>query len=235
MMSGAASLRPLIGEQLAGPAHAALDLVEDQQHAGVAGDLAQFGQLGFGQRPRAALALHRLDDHGGRGLVDGGLQGVQVAERQLAVARQARTETVQIAGVARGVDGGVGAAVERAVEADDVDPFSLAVDHVIATRGLQRALDRLGARIGEEHHVGEGVGAQLVGQLFLLGDPVDVGDVPELLALGLQRVDQHGVGVAQAAGGDAGHAVQVVLAGPSRTGARLGLARTPAGRGCRRP
>jgi hypothetical protein len=142
-----------------------------------------------------------------------GLQGVEVAERQLAVARQARTEAVQIAGVARGVDRRVRAAVERAVEADDVDPLGLAVDHVVAARGLQGALDRLGARIGEEHHVGEGGRAQLVGQHFLLGDRVDVGDVPELLALGLQRLDQHRVGVAQAAGGDAGHAVQVLFAG----------------------
>ena len=59
-------LRPLIGEQPAGAAKSALDLVVDQQHAVLVAQRAQAIELGRVQRPRAAFALHGLDDHGRR-------------------------------------------------------------------------------------------------------------------------------------------------------------------------
>ena len=62
--------------------------------------------------------------------------------------------------------------------------------------------------------------AQPRGQLLLAGDAEDVGDVPELLALVLQRLHQLRMGVAEAGGGDAGQAVEVGLARRSCRGAR---------------
>ncbi len=62
----------------AGAAHAALDLVEDQQRAvlvaGRAGGLEQPAL----ERVDAALALDRLDQHGGGALVDGGDERLRV-------------------------------------------------------------------------------------------------------------------------------------------------------------
>ena len=62
----------LVGEPGAGAADAGLDLVEPQQGAVLAGDLAGLGEVVERRRDHAGLALERLEDHG-RGLVgDGG-------------------------------------------------------------------------------------------------------------------------------------------------------------------
>ena len=211
-MSGAGALGPLMGEQAAGAAEAAQDRVIDQQHAVCGAQRTQRLQLALVQRARAALALHRLDDHRRRRRAEQGLQRLVVAKRRLQIARQPRAETIQIGRVARGVDRRVGAAVKRAVEADHVDPLGLAVGRVILPRGLQCAFHRLRPGVGEEHHVGEGRLAQGRGQRLLLRNAVDVGDVPELFSLRLQRRDQLGMGVAQRVDRDAGDAVQIGLA-----------------------
>jgi len=53
-----------VGEQLSGPAHAGLDLVDDQQQAALLGQRPQFLQEFIGRRPHAGFALDRLQHHG---------------------------------------------------------------------------------------------------------------------------------------------------------------------------
>ena len=57
----------LVMEQLAGPAHAGLDLVDDQQQAALLGQRPQLLQELIGRRPHAGFALDRLQ-HDGNGL-----------------------------------------------------------------------------------------------------------------------------------------------------------------------
>ena len=68
--------------------------------------------------------------------------------------------------------------------------------------------------------VGEGLGADAVGQRLLLGDAVDVRDLPQLAALPGQRLDHFGVRVAERIHCDARDAVQVDVAVGGTTGAR---------------
>ena len=56
---------------VAGAAHAALDLVEDEHRAVLVAGLARRRQRGVGERVDAALALDRLDQHRGGAAVDG--------------------------------------------------------------------------------------------------------------------------------------------------------------------
>src|SRR5215471_16719056 len=57
-------------EHLAGTSEAALDLIDNEQNAMLVADLAELAQEIEGRDVEAALALHRLDHHGGdpRGL-----------------------------------------------------------------------------------------------------------------------------------------------------------------------
>ena len=45
--------------------------------------------------------------------------------------------------------------MERVVEGDQLVPLGIAIGVVMAARGLDRAFDRFGARVGQEHGVGE--------------------------------------------------------------------------------
>ena len=129
---------------------------------------------------------------------NGGLQRVQVAERRLQIAGQARAEAVEVGRVARGVDRRIAAPMERAVEADDVDTLGLAVGPWYFRAVFSAHSTASVPELVKNTTSAKVRRAQGLGQRLLLGDAVDVGDVPELLALGLQRLHQLGMAVAQA-------------------------------------
>ena len=165
------------------------------------------------ERAGAPLALDRLDQDGRRGRARRrSLDRLPVPPGDMDVAGQLRTEPGHIAGVAGGVHRRVGSAMEGAVEADDVDPFWLAIGRMVFAGGLQRAFDRLGPGVGEEADVSETDLAQALGQRLLVRNPIEVGNVPELLALRLEGLDQGGMRVAERVHCDAGHAVEIGLA-----------------------
>ena len=88
----------------------------------------------------------------------------------------------------------------------------LAVRRLIFARHLDRAFDRLGAGILEEHGVGEGRLAQPVGQPLAFRDAVQVGDVPELLRLLVERAHQPRMRMSKRIDGDAGGEIEIALA-----------------------
>ena len=83
---------------------------------------------------------------------------------------------------------------------------------LIFARHLDRAFDRLGAGILEEHRVGKARRAQPVGQPLAFRNAVQIGDVPELLRLLGQRRDQMRMRVAERIDGDAGGEIEIALA-----------------------
>ncbi|MNQ03359.1 hypothetical protein D3C85_160590 [compost metagenome] len=141
-------------------------------------DLAQALQVAARRRQHAGGAGHGLDDHGGdgRGVVqrDQRLErvGLVDAVRRLAaregVARQVervrqvvhaveqRPEGAALAPDAAHRDAAEAHAVVRALAPDEPVAARVAARPVVGHRDLQRGVDRLGARVGEEHVVHAG-------------------------------------------------------------------------------
>ncbi len=200
---------PFMGEELAGAAHAGLDLVEDQDQALLVAKLAQGAQEFDVDRAHAPLALDRLDDDGGGGFVDDLLQRRHVVRRHLVEAFHLGPKALQIFRVAAGGDAGQGTAVKAALEADDAEALGIAVHEMVAARHLEGELAGLRSRIGEEHRVGKSVRHQLGGQHLLPRHPEQVGCVPELAGLVGERLDQLGIGMAERVDRDPRPEIQV--------------------------
>src|SRR5438105_11786051 len=73
---------------------------------------------------------------------------------------------------------------------------------------LDRQLDRLRARIVEEHGIGKAVGDEPFGELLLAGDLEQIRAVPQLLRLRGHRLDQMRMAVAKRGDGDAAGEVE---------------------------
>ena len=160
----------------------------------------------------AALALDRLDQDGGGLRPDRALDRLEVAERHLVEAVHDRAEAVEMFLLSAGRERRQRAAVERALEGDDAVALGLAVRRLILARHLDDAFHRLGAGIGEEHVVGEARGAQPLGQPLAFRDAIEVGDVPELLRLLGERLDQMRMRVAERIDRDAGGEIEIAVA-----------------------
>ncbi len=174
---------PLVGEQPTGASHPALDLVEHQQRLVPVAQAPQVGQEARRRGGDAAFPLHRLDEHGACLRRDQLLDGVEVVERAVAEAGRQRLEALVVLGLGGGRHGGQGASVERTLEADDL-PF---VGRMTQARVLAHQLDRrligLGARVAEEHPVGEAGRHQLLRQQHRWFGEVDVARMPQPFAL----------------------------------------------------
>ena len=203
----------LAGEHGAGAAHAGLHLVQHQQRAALVAQRAQPGQVGVVRRAYAALALDRLDQHGGdvRMRVEGAAHGREVVEGNLREALGVGCEAVAHPRPGGGAQGEQGAAVEGAVGHQHPRRFKAAAVAVQA-RELQRALVGLGAGIGEERPLHAGRRGQPRRQFLLQRDAVQVGGVHQLAGLLAHGGRHRRVAVAQAAHGDAGDRVQVGVA-----------------------
>ncbi len=211
-MSGV-DARPLIGEQLAGAADAALHLV-DRPAAG---------------RARRTISRSRFSDAAGNwrippspctgssrmAAVSGPISRSAASTSSngdLVEAVDLGAEALQILLLAAGRDGGKRTAVKGALEGDDAVALGPAVHIVEAARRLDRAFERLGTGIGEEHLVGEGRRGEPLAEPRLTGDLVEIGDVPQPGGLLGQRSDQMRMAVAERVDGDAAGEIQITLA-----------------------
>ena len=185
---------PFVREQLAGAAHAGLHLVEEQQQAELVAHRAQALEILDRGGAHAALALHRLHQDGGGLRPDLGAQLVQVLERHVVEAFDVGRVALQVFRVAGGGEAGQRAAVERAVAGDDAVAPGIAEIVVILAHQLEAALDRLDPGIAEEHLAAglprEGRGHQPLRQLLLPRHAIEVGGVPDLGGLLVERRDQ---------------------------------------------
>ena len=152
-------------------------------------------------------ALHRVPDYALAGIVDRIGAGDAFA-----------------AGVLHGLLTGMGdaaalhfglaaACLKHSIKGDfnlvDVDDVTALVNG----DGLDRALKCLGAGVAKECRVGERMSDQALGQALLRLDVVEIGAVPELPALRLQRRHQVRMGVAEQGDRDAAAEVEIAASG----------------------
>ena len=216
----------LDGEQLCGAPEAALDLVGDQQDAVARGELAQGVEEAGGRGHKAALAEHRLDDHGGHAIWRALLleQLVQTLDGALAIPAAilvGEGRVIDLGGegaevlavrlrLARERQAHQGAAVEAVGEGHDAGAPGE------GARDLHRVLGGLGAR-GYEHGLfGEGAGgqgAQALGQadVGLVHANLEAG-VGHALQLGLHCLHHAGVIMAHVQHADAADKVDILVA-----------------------
>jgi hypothetical protein len=195
-----------VREPAPGAAHAALHLVEPQQGTVPAGHGTRGRQVALGRDDGPGLALHRLQDHSGRAVVDGRSQGVGVAVRdERDVARQ-RLERFTVGGLGREGERSHGAAMERTGSRDQAGPSG-------APGHLQRGLVGLGAGVREEDPTPVAVPVeqleQPLSQPHLRGSGEEVRDMRQRGGLLADGLDQPGVAVTQRIDRDAGQQVQV--------------------------
>ncbi len=187
----------LVGVELTGAGDAALNLVEHQHQIMLVAGGAKAGEEFVRAGADAALALNRLDQETGRVLVDRGQRRAEVVELDHLEPRKQRREAVDHLGLIGRADRRHRPAVERIRETDQIVLVRIALGVMIFARGLDRAFDRLDARIGEEHRVGEGQVGEPLGERFPLRRAVQVGDVHQRRRLFLDRLGQMRVAMAE--------------------------------------
>ena len=202
----------LIRPHLAGAAVTALHFVEHEQQAVVIARLAQALDEFDRACRNAALALDRLDHEAGGGVVDQRQRRFEIVERRIAEAGQQRLEPVTHLRLIGRRDRAHRAAVKGVVEGDQRRALRISVRVVIPPRGLDRALDRFGARIGEEHRVGKAVVDDPLRELLALRRAVQVRHVHQRRGLLGDRLDQFGMAVAERVDRDAGREIEILFA-----------------------
>jgi hypothetical protein len=166
----------------------------------------------LGRGCNAALTLHRLHHHG-TGLVgNGGFQRGDIVIRQVRDAFRLGAEAIGIFRLAAHGHGKESPAMEGIGKGNDLDLFRAEFLDGVTTRQLECSFVGLGAGIGKKHLLGKGGIHQLACQTQsrLVGQ--HIAQVPDLVGLFGQRLDQCRMRVANTAHGNAAGQVDVFLA-----------------------
>ncbi len=136
----------LVAEPVARPAAAALHLVEDQQQVVPIGDFPQALQKARGRRHHPPLPEDRLDHDAAGLIVDQVLNSSEVAMRGILKTGHNRAEALVILWLGSSRDAAQCAAMEAALEGDDLVPLAVAAE----PHQLDCRLVCLGAGVAEE-------------------------------------------------------------------------------------
>jgi hypothetical protein len=129
----------LIGAPLAGAAHAGLNLIDDEQRAGGAGEGAGFGEELLRERANAAFALDGFDEDGADFVGEFGAQIGDVVEADELDAGNDGAEGLAVLGLVGGGDGAEGAAVKALLEGEKLCADDVAFAALAGRRGRGRA------------------------------------------------------------------------------------------------
>jgi hypothetical protein len=99
--------------------------------------------------------------------------------------------------------------MEGAFEGNDMELFGVTLGEVVAPRRLDGAFQCFRTRIGEKHLVGEGRLGQPAAEAFLSGNLIEIGEMPDLVGLILQRRNEVRVGMAERIDRNAGGKIEI--------------------------
>ena len=188
-------------------------LVEQNQDALIVTQRPQILKEAPRYLAHSPLTHDRLDQDACRDFADHGFHLLDVASLDLIKAIRRRAKAFKVLCLASGCDGGQRAAMKGAFERDDAIALRRTVLEVVAARSLDGALHRLGAGIGEENIVCKGCVSEAFGKPRLLGDLMQVGDVPQLLCLLRQCLNQMRMRVPKRRHRHAAREVEIAFAG----------------------
>src|SRR6266702_4527794 len=146
----------LIGEPLAGAAHAGLDFISNQQRAGRIGQLTRCREEFLAHWTNAALTLNCLDTDSANIRREFGAEISDIVEANEADARHYRRKRLAILLLVRGSNRADGAAVETLLDRDESRTDVLALrtqDAGVCACQLQRSLPGFGTGVAEEYPV----------------------------------------------------------------------------------
>lgn len=179
----------LIAKQFSGAADAGLHFVKNEQQAALVAQLAKPEQINFIGDDDAAFGLNRFDeDPDGFLRIDRRFHRAEIVIRHLTKPGGQRIVTGADFFLARRGQSRQGAPVKRIVGRDDLI-FAAKFFRTIAARQFDRRFVGFGAAVAEKRAVGEGMAAQLAGQLGLRLNMVEVRNVEQLLRLLFDRLD----------------------------------------------
>ena len=202
----------LEGEDGAGAAEAALDFVEDQGGAMTVGEGAALAQKVGGTFVDAALAENRLEHDGASLVVNRSAQCLEIIAGHEPDVFEQRFEALAIFVLSGERHGAEGSSVIRTFERHQL-ALGFAAGAVSGQPGqLDRALDGLGAAVGEKCAVKTGELAEFLGQASLILVVVEIGKVDRPRGLLADDLHDAGVGVAESVDSQAGHEIQVAIA-----------------------
>ena len=160
----------------------------------------------------AAFTLDRFQQNGAGCRSNRAAQGFDVAERDVAEARQRRRETVPDLLLAGRADGADGPAVKGGEGGDHLEAVFAVLFAAVFACQLDGGFIGFGARIAEKDPVGEGMLAKPFRQFDLLGDLVEIGTVQQAPGLFPECGDHLGMAVSEVVDGNAGEKVQETAA-----------------------
>ena len=160
----------------------------------------------------SAFALDRLDQETRSLRTDRRLGFVEIVEFDIFETGKQRQEARVELFLIRSTDRAHRAPVKGVAEGDNLEPVRIAAVLVIGAHRLDRAFDRFGTRIGEEHRIGESEIDKALRQMLALRAAIEVRDVHQGLRLARDGAGQPRMRMAQRIDGNPCREIEVALA-----------------------
>jgi hypothetical protein len=135
------------------PANTCLDFIQDQQEAMTVAQCPDLDEAFCRKRSNAAFSLNRFDQDAGRLDAARGLQSLKIAKGHMVEPADRRPKSLQIFWLSARRDRRECPTVKPALKGQQPPTLRVSSDEMVASRRLDRRLERLRPRIAEKHPI----------------------------------------------------------------------------------